>query len=213
MDRARDRITNGSKPQARTAVPEKNDLLAVELQDLLSGRQGVLAFLDNCGVILSLDTIEDVQQLTQRLVPEKPHSEHSLANEGAHIQVAKNLFFRLHPGSQFSDDEIMENVTKWAFLVLPPADVPNTNGDDVSELSLVETEARDSFLEKVEDAKKRRQNQGQQHQQERLEVVEQTRTGQNVEGRVEIGKRRMEIIPPSTLRIPQSLRKEEQLKP
>ena len=123
------------------------------------------------------------------------------------------MYFRLHPGSQFSDDEILENVTKWAFQVFPPADVPNINGDDVSELSLVETEARDSFLEKVEDAKKRRQNRGQQHQQERLEVVEQTRTGQNVEGRVEIGKRRMEIIPPSTLRIPQSLRKEEQLKP
>ena len=51
-----------------------------------------------------------------------------------------------------SDDEISQNVTDWAFQEIPPAQVPQIDGED-SELSLVETEARQSFLEMCDERK------------------------------------------------------------
>ena len=65
-------------------------------------------------------------------------------------QAAWNLYFWLHHTGQLSHDEILKNVTEWAFQVLPPAEKPNV--EEESELSLVETEARNSFLTICEDA-------------------------------------------------------------
>ena len=52
MMRSRKRIRSGCHSESRAVIPEKNRLLAVELHKLLNGREGVLAFLDNCASIV-----------------------------------------------------------------------------------------------------------------------------------------------------------------
>ena len=220
MDRARDRIATGCKPHARTAVPVKNSALAVELQDLLGGKQDVLTFLDNCGLIISFGKVKDVKRFIERRVPRIQDSDSSMANGEADVQVAKNLYLRLHPGGQFTDDEILNNVTTWAFQDLPPADVPVRNSDEASDLSLVETEARTSFLEICEDLKKKRlQTHWAEGQKENTddENDEQTRTKKakrkkerkKQEVRMEIPKRKMEVVPPLILSLHPSFRMDE----
>ena len=139
-------IASGCEPASRTAVPEKNYALAVELDKLLHGDQGVLPFLDNRGSILSLDTVEEVLRFSPPEVDRESDTRWSRENRDAIVRATRNLYFRLHPGGQFSDEKILEDITEWAFQVLPPADVPETESE-VSELSLVHDEIRDSFIE------------------------------------------------------------------
>ena len=145
MANARDRIAAGCQPESRRATPEKNRALAVQLDNLVYGRQGALEFMDNCGLVLSMDNVDDVQWFAPREVYRPPDSEWSLANRDSIVQAARNLYFRLHQAGQFTGDEILTKITEWAFQVLPPAEAPNVD-KSASELSLVETGARDSFF-------------------------------------------------------------------
>ena len=67
MDDARDRIASGCQTESRPEVPAKNRALAVLLDNLFKGQQQVLEFLDNCGLVLSMDCVENVQQFAARL--------------------------------------------------------------------------------------------------------------------------------------------------
>ena len=129
MAKARVRIASGCEPASRTSVPEKNYALVVEPDKLLCGDQGVLPFLDNCGSILSLDTVEEVQQFSPPEVDRESDTRWSRENRDAIVQATRNLYFRLHPGGQFSDEIILEDIIEWAFQVLPPAAVPKIDGE------------------------------------------------------------------------------------
>ena len=129
MAKARVRIASGCEPASRTAVPEKNYALAVELDKLLCGDQGVLPFLDNCGSVLSLDTVEDVLRFSPPEVDRESDKRWFRDNRDTIVQATRNLYFLLHPGGQFSDEKILEDIIEWAFQVLPPADVPETDGE------------------------------------------------------------------------------------
>ena len=142
MDQARDRIASGCQPESRPEVPAKNRALAVLLDNLFKGQQQVLEFLDNCGLVLSMDCVENVQQFAARLELRRSDSDLSRTNGDWLNQAARNLYFRLHPTGRLSDVEIFGNVTEWAFQVLPPAQVPDSDGYP-SELSLVETDPRE----------------------------------------------------------------------
>ena len=136
MAKARDRVAAGCRPESRPAVHDKNKALAAQLDSLVHGRQGALEFLDNCGLILSMKKLEKVRRFSPREVFRLPDSQWSLANRNMLDQAARNLYFRLHPTGQFSDGEILGNVTEWAFQDLPPSEVPNEDADQ-SDLSLV----------------------------------------------------------------------------
>ena len=136
MAKARDRVAAGCRPESRPDVHEKNKALAAQLDSLVHGRQGALAFLDNCGLILSMKKREDVRRFSPSEVFRLPDSQRSLANPNLLDQAARNLYFRLHPTGQFTDGEILGNVTEWAFQDLPPSEVPNEDADQ-SDLSLV----------------------------------------------------------------------------
>ena len=138
MAKARSRIASKCKPESRPATPEKNRALAVELHKLFYGQQGALEFLDHCGLVVSLDDVEEVQQFAPREFYRQADSEWSLTNRGLRLRAARNLYFRLHPNGQLSDDEIQTKITEWTFQVLPQAEDPNVDQNQ-SELSLVET--------------------------------------------------------------------------
>ena len=154
MDDARDRIATGCQPESRPEISAKNQALAVLLDNLFRGQQEVLQFLDNCGLVLSLDDVESVQQFAARELLQRQDSELSRTNGDLLDQAARNLYFRLHPTGQLTDDEILGNVTNWAFRVLLPAQVPRSNSGR-PELSLVDTEPRESFVASLEEAKKK----------------------------------------------------------
>ena len=103
MAKARVRIASDCEPASRTAVPEKNYALAVELDKLLCGDQGVLPFLDNCGSVLSLDTVEDVLRFSPPEVDRESDKRWFRDNRDTIVQATRNLYFLLHPGGQFSD--------------------------------------------------------------------------------------------------------------
>ena len=213
MAKARDRMETGCQSESRRAVPEKNRALAVQLDNLFSGRQGVLEFLDNCGSVVSMEKLEEVRRFAPREVFRLPDALWSLANRNVLVQAAKNLYFRLHPGGQLTDDEILGKITEWSFQVLPPADDPNGD-EDQTDLSLVETGARASFLAMCEED---------QNEEEFDEEDEEDEMGERENGKsderpeepicinerceiVEAQKRRMEIVPPFWLWIPPWMR-------
>ena len=68
-----------------------------------------------------------------------------MASRNFLLRATRNLYFRQHPTGQHSDDETLTKITEWVFQVLPLAEDSNMD-DDLSELSLVETVARNSFL-------------------------------------------------------------------
>ena len=155
MDQARDRIASGCQPEWRPEVLAKNGALAVLLDNLFRGQQQVLEFLDNCGLVLSMADVENVQQFATRPELLRPDSDLSRTKGDWLNQAARNLYFRLHPTGQLTDDGIFGNVTEWAFQVLHPAQVPDSDGDP-SELSLVENDARERAS--LKQWKRRRRN-------------------------------------------------------
>ena len=54
MEMTNDRIAAGCQTETRAVEGVKNQRLAVELEKLLNSRQGVLNFLDNCGLIVQM---------------------------------------------------------------------------------------------------------------------------------------------------------------
>ena len=78
----------------------------------------------------------------------QPDPEHPRTSPDILQQAARNLYFRLHPAGLLSEEAIVQNITAWAFQVMPHAEEPNREAveSERSDLSLVETEPRDSFL-------------------------------------------------------------------
>ena len=130
MDDARDSIATGCQPECRPAAPDKNRLLSVQLYKLFGGWIGLFNFLDNRGSILSLKNHREVLHFTQREAYVQTDTFWSLDNRYAIVQAARNLYFRLHPTGRLSDDEISQNVADWSLQEIPPAEVPEFDGDE-----------------------------------------------------------------------------------
>ena len=143
MMKGRRRILSGCESESRPVEQAKNRLLAQELDKLLNGRVGVLAFLDNCASITLLETVNgaDRIELTTGTVEDRAWAG---AKRDLFVAAAHGLFRRLCPGGQLSDDEIMTNITRWSFQVLDPIVV---DGPDDEDLSMVEEGPRKSFLD------------------------------------------------------------------
>ena len=128
----------------------------------------------------------------------------------------EELVFSLHPTGQLSHDEICHHVTEWAFKIIPPAPVPNREDED-SDLSLVETEARQSFLDICEEVRRRREqrqtdghDQGEEGSETVLDDID-MEEGEESDGTTEEEierppKRILRVEPPEELRIPPWMR-------
>ena len=148
MDRSRKRIRAGCQSESRAVVPEKNRLLAGELYKLLNGREGVLAFLDNCASIVAMRRSRDAHQFVPVRTPSMDDIVWTAANRGLVVAAARGLFGRFHPANQLEDEEILRTVAMWSFQVLDSAETE----DDDENISLVQTGPRRSFVELVERA-------------------------------------------------------------
>ena len=147
MARSRKRIRAGCQSESRAVIPEKNRLLAGELQQLLNGREGVLRYLDNCGSIIGMRRKRDSNRFLPARIPSTDDLVWTAANRGIAIVAARGLYRRLHPSGQLADEDILTIVSWWSFQVLDGA-VVQANDDEV--LSLVPTGPRKSFVDLLE---------------------------------------------------------------
>ena len=95
-----------------------------------------------------------INRFTKRYEHQTADPESDVASDGTNFQAARDLYFTLFPSGQLSDDQIVKDVTGWAFQVIQQATIPEHNGE-TSDLSLVETGMRESFLEACETATRR----------------------------------------------------------
>ena len=123
MERTNERIAAGCKPETKAVEGVKNRLLAVELQKLVDGRQGIMNFLDNCGSIVQLKSEKEANAFVPRTISPVEDIEWKPVNKDRVTAAAQGLHRRLHPGSEMDDDDILKSVMTWAFQVPPEPDV------------------------------------------------------------------------------------------
>ena len=146
MMRSRKRIRAGCQSESRAGIPEKNRLLAGELHKLLNGREGVLAFLDNCASIVAMRSLRDAHQFVPARTPSMDDIVWTASNSGLVVAAARGLYGRFHPADQREDEEILRTVAMWSFQVLEDAETE----DDDENISLVQTGPRRSFVDLVQ---------------------------------------------------------------
>ena len=143
MKRTNDRIRAGCQRETRAVEATKNRLLAAELEKLLTRREGVLNFLENCGSIVALKSVAEAKGFVAQTIPGVEDIGWMSSHEGTLISVAQALHRRLCPESRV-DEEILNNVTSWAFQDPPP---PETRvGVSQTRLSLVDNGPRKSYV-------------------------------------------------------------------
>ena len=144
MKRTNDRIRAGCQRETRAVEATKNRLLAVELEKLLTRREGILNFLDNCGSIMALKSVAEAKAFVAQTIPGVEDLEWISSNEGALLQVAQALHRQLCPWSQIDNDDVLNNVTSWAFQDPPPPEAHV--GVSETRLSLVDNGPRKSYV-------------------------------------------------------------------
>ena len=116
MLRGRERIRDGCQSESRRVEQIKNEMLADELDKLLNGREGVLAFLDNCASITSLQSVSEAK--TTEIVSITTVDDITWtfeAKRGLLKSAACGLYNRLCPNGQLDDHEILSKVPAWSF--------------------------------------------------------------------------------------------------
>ena len=119
MERTNDRIVNGCRPETRAVELVKNQRLAVELELLINGKQGVICFLENCGMIIRTKSVGEANKVNRSIVSTVDDIEWMLANRTSLVTAACDLHGRLCPGSDVGNEFVLDNVKRWAFQ-LPP---------------------------------------------------------------------------------------------
>ena len=152
MERTNERIAAGCKPETKAVEATKNLLLAVELQKLVDGRQGIMNFLDNCGSIVQLKSEKEANAFVPRTISPVEDIEWKPVNKDRVTAAAQGLHRRLHPGSEMDDDDILKSVTSWAFQVPPEPDVCVPPSQ--TRLSLIDNGPRKLFLALMERVEK-----------------------------------------------------------
>ena len=142
MERTNDRIAAGCQPETRAVETVKNELLAVELEKLLNRRQGVLCFLDNCGSIVQMKSVNQANKFVRAVVSSVDDIEWMLSNQSSIVATAHALHRRLCPESQVVGDEVLKSVAQWAFQV-PPGPTFHVGASQVR-MSLVDRGQRET---------------------------------------------------------------------
>ena len=119
MEMTNDRIAAGCQTETRAVEGVKNQLLAVELEKLLNSRQGVLNFLDNCGLIVQMKSVNKAKNFTRSVISSVDDIEWMLSKRTSVVAAAHSLHRRLCPGSGIVGDDVLNSVTRWAFQVPP----------------------------------------------------------------------------------------------
>ena len=119
MELTNQRIADGCRTETRAVEDTKNRLLAVELQKLLKSRPGVLNFLDNCGSVVQMKSVNEANKFTRSVISSFDETEWMLSNRTSVVAAAHSLQRRLCPESRFVEDDVLKNVTRWSFQVPP----------------------------------------------------------------------------------------------
>ena len=143
MLRGRKRLAAGCRSESRRVERVKNRLLAEELDRLLNGREGVLAFMDNCSSITRLQSIAQAGTMERVSITTVDDIMWTRDNRGLLVAAADDLYHRLCPDGNFGNDEIMSKVATWSFQVI---DGGGYEDSDEEELSLVEEGLHESFI-------------------------------------------------------------------
>ena len=118
MLRGRKRLAAGCRSESRRVERVKNRLIAEELDRLLNGREGVLAFMDNCSSITRLQSIAQAGTMERVSITTVDDIMWTRDNRGLLVAAADDLYHRLCPDGNFGNDEIMSKVATWSFQVI-----------------------------------------------------------------------------------------------
>ena len=143
MRRNRIGIREGCISESTKVQREKNLLLALELEKLFNGREGLIVFLDNCSSIMLLNTLRQTRSFIRTSAP-TPSDKMWYAGHRNLIDLsARRLFQELvSTGQPTTDSDILGAISDWSFQMLQTTNVVTK---EESVLSLVENESR-SFL-------------------------------------------------------------------
>ena len=111
-------IEAGCHSNTKAIFARRNSLLAVELSDLITGRQGVLRFIDHCSMIMNIKNMSMITNfMNAKQTEERPPEEPAWIAQNRHavVQAAVRLYAFLHPSSPKSLDDIIQTVDAWSF--------------------------------------------------------------------------------------------------
>ena len=136
MERTNERIAHGCRPETRAVEHVKNQRLAVELEKLFNRKQGVLCFLDNCGLFLQTKSVAEANKVVRSVISTVDDIDWMLANQTRLVEAANEMHRQLSPGSGFESVDVLKKVTSWAFQV--PHEPEVHIGPSQTRLSLVD---------------------------------------------------------------------------
>ena len=136
MDDANDRLRSERKSETARVEKAKNTLLAVELDKLLNGDQGVINYLDNCGSILHIESLADSRNFERHATDPVDDLAWKHANCERVRAAGIALHRRLFPESEMAESDVLRSVRSWAFQVPPDPGVHVPPSE--TELSLVD---------------------------------------------------------------------------
>ena len=142
-------IAAGCQPHTRAIYRRRNELLAVELEELLNGRLGLFQFLDHCSSVMNVNNLADAAMFREHRAAEFKDLGDMLwaeRNRQATEHAAVELHRRLWPGVERPASEILATVRYWAFQTEECQSDLGVVEDD-STLSMAPTMAPTSFLE------------------------------------------------------------------
>ena len=121
MDHTEREIKAGCQSHSRAIYQRRNELLAVELDDLLNGRQGVFRFLDHCASVMNVKNMRTLDAFIQHRGNEPVDVADTLwtyFNRQAVVSAAVQLHWNICR-TEKPVDEILGTVRQWAFQVEP----------------------------------------------------------------------------------------------
>ena len=142
-------IAAGCQSHTRAIYRRRNELLAVELEELLNGRLGLFQFLDHCSSVMNVNNLADAARFREHRAAEFKDLGDMLwaeRNRQATEHAAVELHRRLWPGVERPVVQILATVRYWAFQTEECQSDLGVVEDD-STLSMAPTMAPTSFLE------------------------------------------------------------------
>ena len=122
--------------------------MSVELSDLITGRQGVVRFLDHCAMVMNIKNLSMITNFNSKKQTElRPPEEPAwiVQNRNAVVRAAVRLYAFLHPSSPRPVEDILRTVEAWSFQP-ETCDVDLGVVAEDSLLSMARRSPRPSFL-------------------------------------------------------------------
>ena len=141
-------IQAGCQPHTKAIFARRDELLRAELAALFRGEQGVFKFLEHCESAVLLKNRAQIDRFLERRAAEGEDREDMEWARDNHRVVEDSmvqLFLRDNDVPDFDVNEVRRTIEAWTFN--KHLDVDVVAAPEVSQLSLVENEARNSFLE------------------------------------------------------------------